>query len=158
MNMSEPLAYLLTWTTYGTWLPGDQRGWVDRQRQNGIGPILPPEPAREAFARDRMKEPPFILDAKCRQVISEVIYQTCDIRGWFLHALAVQSNHVHVVISAADIAPKQIIGASKANGSRVLKEKYSEHNRKHWWTRGGSTRYLNSKESVNHAIAYVENQ
>ena len=22
----EPLAYLLTWTTYGTWLPGDERG------------------------------------------------------------------------------------------------------------------------------------
>ncbi|MCA9109357.1 MAG: hypothetical protein KDA52_05390 [Planctomycetaceae bacterium] len=27
--MSEPLAFFLTWTTYGTWLPGDERGWVD---------------------------------------------------------------------------------------------------------------------------------
>ena len=26
--MPEPIAYFLTWTTYGSWLPGDQRGWV----------------------------------------------------------------------------------------------------------------------------------
>ncbi|MCA9023576.1 MAG: hypothetical protein KDA86_00045 [Planctomycetaceae bacterium] len=27
--MSEPLAFFLTWMTYGTWLPGDERGWGD---------------------------------------------------------------------------------------------------------------------------------
>jgi len=27
-SMPDPLAYFLTWTTYGTWLPGDERGWV----------------------------------------------------------------------------------------------------------------------------------
>ncbi len=26
--MPEPLAYFLTWSTYGTWLPGDERGWI----------------------------------------------------------------------------------------------------------------------------------
>ena len=26
----EPIAYLITWTTYGTWLSGDERGWVKR--------------------------------------------------------------------------------------------------------------------------------
>ena len=26
--MPEPLAFFLTWPTYGTWLPGDERGWV----------------------------------------------------------------------------------------------------------------------------------
>lgn len=28
-DVSSPLAYLITWTTYGTWLPGDRRGWVE---------------------------------------------------------------------------------------------------------------------------------
>ncbi len=28
----EPLGYFLTWVTYGTWLPGDERGWVEYQR------------------------------------------------------------------------------------------------------------------------------
>ena len=25
-NTDEPIAYFITWTTYGTWLPGDERG------------------------------------------------------------------------------------------------------------------------------------
>ena len=29
--LPEPLAYFLTWPTYGTWLPGDERGWVEYQ-------------------------------------------------------------------------------------------------------------------------------
>jgi len=24
------MAYFITWTTYGTWLPGDERCWVDK--------------------------------------------------------------------------------------------------------------------------------
>jgi len=27
--MSDPLAYFITLTTYGTWLPGDDLGWVN---------------------------------------------------------------------------------------------------------------------------------
>ena len=27
--LPEPLADFLTWPTYVTWLPGDQRGWVE---------------------------------------------------------------------------------------------------------------------------------
>ncbi len=26
--MGKMLGYMLTWTTYGTWLQGDERGWV----------------------------------------------------------------------------------------------------------------------------------
>jgi len=26
--MSKTLGYMLTWTTYGTWLQGDERGYV----------------------------------------------------------------------------------------------------------------------------------
>lgn len=28
--MDDPLALFLTWTTYGSWLPGDERGWVEK--------------------------------------------------------------------------------------------------------------------------------
>src|SRR5438309_2044603 len=27
-RVMQPLAYHLIWTTYGTWLPGDARGWI----------------------------------------------------------------------------------------------------------------------------------
>ena len=37
-NTGEPLAFLLTWTTYGTWSPGDERGW---NRKGKPGAHLP---------------------------------------------------------------------------------------------------------------------
>jgi hypothetical protein len=30
--LPDPLAYFLTWATYGTWLPGDERGWIQYHR------------------------------------------------------------------------------------------------------------------------------
>ena len=33
--MDDPLAFFLTWTTYGTWLPGDERGWS--RSQDSVG-------------------------------------------------------------------------------------------------------------------------
>jgi hypothetical protein len=59
--MSEPLAYFLTWTTYGTWLPGDSRGWVNRHRKGGVI-VEAPCPALESYARGLMKDPPVVLD------------------------------------------------------------------------------------------------
>jgi hypothetical protein len=56
-NTGAPLAYFLTWTTYGTWLPGDERGW---NRKGGPAP-QPPNPLLVALARSRMKEPEFVL-------------------------------------------------------------------------------------------------
>src|SRR5437868_1076725 len=32
MANDTPIAFLFTWTTYGTWLPGDARGWVEYQQ------------------------------------------------------------------------------------------------------------------------------
>ncbi len=26
--MAKTLGYMITWTTYGTWLQGDEKGWV----------------------------------------------------------------------------------------------------------------------------------
>jgi hypothetical protein len=47
--LPEPLAYFLTWPTYGTWLPGDERGWVEYRRGWQL-----PDPARKLEAEARM--------------------------------------------------------------------------------------------------------
>ena len=48
----EPLAYYLTWTTYGLWLPGDERGWVAKP-----GQFRAPDAKRKEAAQQRMTEP-----------------------------------------------------------------------------------------------------
>ena len=52
----HPLAYFLTWPTYGTWLPGDERGWTAYH-----GGWRLPDPPRKLAARARMSEDaPFV--------------------------------------------------------------------------------------------------
>ena len=67
--LSEPLAYFLTWTTYGTWLPGDERGWVADEG----GDVRPPDPVKERVCRERMTEPPFVLTPEQRRVVETTV-------------------------------------------------------------------------------------
>ena len=58
-NTGDPIAYFLTWTSYGTWLPGDDRGW----NRKGDEANLHPDPLGHDSAGSRLKEAPFILPA-----------------------------------------------------------------------------------------------
>jgi hypothetical protein len=49
-------AWLLTWTTYGTWLPGNKRGSVTRGR-----PYDGALPALETASQAALKGPPIFL-------------------------------------------------------------------------------------------------
>ena len=46
------LACFLTWTTYGTWLPGDERGWVELH-----GGFERPTPEQSEIASRRVRVP-----------------------------------------------------------------------------------------------------
>jgi len=63
----EVRAYFLTWRTYGTWLPGDERGWVGRDR-NGYGePINSPDYRLENAAKGQMNQAPVELTGHQRR-------------------------------------------------------------------------------------------
>jgi REP element-mobilizing transposase RayT len=152
--MSKPLAYFLTWTTYGTWLPGDGRGWVHK-RGSARTPYREPDSERERRAVGLMPGRPARLDDVQRRRVDSAIRQTCRAKGWLLHALNVRTNHVHVVLSVGELRPERVMVTLKAWASRSLN---AAAGRRKWWTRHGSTRYLNSAFSVARAIEYVRNQ
>src|SRR5689334_6247488 len=114
--MADPLAYFLTWTTYGTWLPGDDRGWVKKSKG-----FQPPDHKIEHEARRKLRESPLTLNPKQRQPVETTIRQHCAIRGWELMAVACRTNHVHVVVSAP-VAPDIVMSQLKAWCTRNLKE------------------------------------
>ena len=156
--MPEPLAYLLTWATYGTWLPGDGRGWILYRRGWQL-----PDPVRRLEAVARMAENACRLDPEQRRAVEEQTAETCRLRNWKLHAINCRSNHVHVVVSAAD-HPKEVRRQIKAWCSRRLKAletarlaaaRKSMPIREHWWAERGSGRYINDLESLEAAILYV---
>jgi len=118
--MAPPLAYFLTWTTYGTWLPGDARGWVDKRQSGPEVPYQAPDPRRERAAKARMKESPVILTPRAREVVEAALRETCSYRGWTVHALSVRSNHVHTVVTAPDLGPGWVMRTLKAYATRAL--------------------------------------
>src|SRR5688572_28029690 len=90
------LAYHLIWTTYGSWLPGDARGWVESEHSG----VLPPDPDREDRARELMADEAVCLNQPQRAIVEQTIRDHCTIRRWSLHAVNVRTNHVHVVAAA----------------------------------------------------------
>src|SRR5262245_9357662 len=114
--MSDPLAYYLTWTTYGTWLPGDERGWV----KEGEGFQLPDYKIKHE-ARRKLEEPPLALNDSERKIVESTIRQHCIIRSWVLHAITCRTNHVHAVVSAS-VRPDVVMDQLKAWCTRRLKE------------------------------------
>ncbi len=153
--MAEPLAYLLTWTTYGTWLPGDERGWVAADTPG----VQAPDRAQWEAAYQRLKEAPVTLDAEQRALVEATVRDHCQVRGWPLHALNARSNHVHVVVTAAAIDPDTVMDQFKAWCSRRLNERDAGHGRprrRHWWTKGGSTKWINDVDYFHSAVRYVQ--
>jgi REP element-mobilizing transposase RayT len=159
--MPEPLAYFLTWSTYGTWLPGDERGWIEYRRGWQL-----PDMARKLEAEARMSEDACRLDREQRDLVERQIAETCHVRRWELHSVNCRSNHVHVVVTA-NIEPKIVRNQLNAWCTRRLKElattrrnmQKGESNltsaRENWWAERGSQRFINDLESLDAAILYV---
>ena len=147
--MDDPLGYFLTWVTYGTWLPGDARGWVEYRHGWQF-----PDPVREIEAAAKMAEDACRLIDTQRIAVEEQIAETCRHRGWTLHAINCRSNHVHAVVSTADTRPKKIRSDLKAWATRCLKQHFDTE-RENWWAERGSIRFLFDDVSVQAAVAYT---
>ena len=147
--MPEPLAYFLTWATYGTWLPGDGRGWVERDH----GIQLPDLPL-ELEAAARMSEDACRLGSAERRLVERTIDEHCRLRDWELYAVNCRSNHVHVVVAAGP-HPDEVRRQLKAWTARKLGGRLQSGARRKWWGERGSRRYLNDSASLEAAILYV---
>ncbi len=145
----DPVGYFLTWVTYGTWLPGDARGWVEYRRG-----WRPPDPVRELEAKARMTEDACILTTGLRRAVEVQIAETCEVRGWALRAVNCRTNHVHVVVSAEVNHPDKIRRDLKAWATRALKTGFAT-GRENWWAERGSIRWLNTDDELYAAVVYV---
>jgi REP element-mobilizing transposase RayT len=148
-NAGEPLAYFLTWTTYGTWLPGDDRGW----RRKGERGVQPSNPFLVEMARSRMKEKEFTLSHLQRRLMEQTIRRHCEVRRWALHAVNARTNHVHIVVTAVGYRPEAVRDQFKAWCTRALKEAGAERDR--FWTEGGHCEWINAEAGLESVLTYV---
>jgi REP element-mobilizing transposase RayT len=154
--MDEPLAFLLTFRTYGTWLHGDERGSVDDDHNVYGTPALAPDPLRLAREQRQMLYPPMVFDDAKRDAVEEAIRDQCQQCGWQVLELAVRTNHVHVLVEYAGVSPETVVGQMKARATRWLRQRgLVPSNAPVWADRPGSRRYLWQTEELDAAAAYV---
>jgi REP element-mobilizing transposase RayT len=150
-----PLAYLLTFRTYGTWLHGDERHSVERHGGNVYGtPDRTPNKNLRAMMKGELKQPVITLNALQRALVETAIQELCEQRKYHLQAINARSNHVHAVVSV-QAKPERIVDAFKAAATKKLRAENLFPKELQIWSRGRSRRYLWKPHHVVKAVEYT---
>ena len=152
-----PLAYLITFRSYGSWLHGDERGSVDRFHNRYTTPYALPNQNRREHNQGLLKAEPVILNAAQRASVEAAVRETCKFRKWRLRAFNVRTNHVHVVVSIGEKKPEVALNAFKANATRQMRQDGCWPHEHSPWVDKGSKRKLWNERSIELAIDYVIN-
>ena len=160
--------WFLTWTTYGTWLPGDRRGFVSpkfeglapERRNNAVGvPYDRARPELRQLVMANLKGPPVYLTAEQAQIVRVQFEETARFRGWTIAAGAVMSNHVHLLVGVSgDPEPANLMRDYKSYASRTLNRQFSRPESGTWWTEQGSKRKITSPRHFDAVTQYAANQ
>ncbi len=146
----KPLAYFLTFTTYGTWLHGDPTNSIIRR--NGTAELMESNPFLFQYEQSRLKDPPVNLQADQWPLVLDTILEVIKIRKWHPFALHVRSNHVHAVVKAGDRIDL-VMDHLKRWSTRRLRENGFHY--KKVWTSKGSRKYMFRPEKLREKIHYV---
>ncbi len=149
-----PLAHLITFRCYGTWLHGDSRGSIDRFHNRYMSPYIEPNKNWHRYNTAILESEPVTLDASRRRSVEAAIRETCTGRKWQLHALSVRTNHVHTVVSIG-FKPALALIALKAKSTKRMRLDGCWRQESSPWAAKGSKRSLWNERSVARAIEYV---
>jgi len=150
-----PLGYLFTFRCYETWLHGDARGSIDRFHNKYKSPFLPRSDRRRDLSQLQLRSKPVKLDDAQRGCVDSAIREVCKHRRWFLYALNVRTNHVHIVVAIGQLKPGYALNAFKSYATRLLRRGG------HWsyehspWADRGSKIHLWNERSIERAVNYV---
>lgn len=152
--MSEPLAYFLTFTTYGTRLSGDDRCSVDRNHNTFGTRRIAPDQSYVGYARKLQKHESVVFSQDQRSAVDAAIRERCMFAQWELHALNVRTNHVHVVVTAP-MAPELVMNSFKTWATRRLRHQALLAADAKIWARHGSTRYVRDEAGLAAVCEYT---
>ncbi len=160
--------WFLTCCTYGSWLPGDERGFVDTWRDTSGRRVIhnipgtpydADMPALKQYAEQLLKCDPIRFTLPHAEALLDQFLETAAYRGWQMLAIGIMANHVHWVLGVpGDPDPNKVLGDLKAYGSRTLNRRWAKPASDTWWADKGSKRKLSGEDAVLAAVRYVLNQ
>lgn len=160
--------WFLTWTTYGTWLPGDERGFVSpkfegdvvEKRNNVIGTEYDSgRPELTQLAQANLIGEPVFLTSEQALTLKSQFEETAKYRGWRIVVGAIMNNHVHLVVGVAgDPKPSYLLRDFKSYGSLALNRQFGKRASGTWWTEQGSKRKVKDFRHYEAVVSYVLRQ
>jgi REP element-mobilizing transposase RayT len=147
--MKRLLGYMLTWTTYGSWLQGDNQGYVKDSK------ILPASPALELANKAMLKSPQFKLNTIGKNIVRKAIAKEAKILGQTIYAMSVFSNHIHLVVNYNELPIEKVVSHYK-NAARLALHEAGFGGK--LWTRGFDKRFCFSETELMQKISYVRRQ
>jgi REP element-mobilizing transposase RayT len=166
MAPEKPFALFLTWTCYGTWMPGDRRGYVSNTRLPQSGylrrvntpgtPFTADDPVTLQRARALQKGETVWLTAAQAVCAAASFVGAATARGWRIVRGAVMANHVHLVVMNCPDDGPGVRRIFKGVSQAALSDAAGTNRR--WWTGRGSDRYLHDHEAIEAAVRYVAGQ
>lgn len=93
---------LITWTTYGTWLAGPARGWIERNVVQPTSDIPEPDSTVSTERRRSLHWPIVELDGRQRQRVVDDIDRLAALRQFRPVIAVVACDHVHLLVEIDD--------------------------------------------------------
>jgi REP element-mobilizing transposase RayT len=166
MTFGDAFALHITWTTYGSRLPGDERGYVSNTLVLGEGflrklnvpgtPVTADDAVTLANARRQQKGETVYLSADEAWIVAQSLIEAATKRGWRILRAAIIANHVHVVVIDCPDDGEAVRRVLKGFTQAKLSDALGQSRR--WWTAGGSDRYKHGWAAIEAAVNYVRDQ
>jgi len=157
---------LLTWPTWGAWLPGPARGGQVTRFTHAPEALPAPDEGLSRTRRRGLVWPAVRLEESQRGVVIEDFRRVASFRDFEIIAAVAHPDHVHLLLRCdASRDLRRLVQLVKGAASRALSrsagdvEADSTHGRPlphhKWWTRQSSILVLDSDEAVEGALALL---
>jgi REP element-mobilizing transposase RayT len=139
--LATPLAYHITFGTYGTRLHGDPRGTVERAQNRYGDPIKGADQRCWSRETGKLRYRPVCLTLEQRCFAENVIPNICLRGRWAYFNCAAASDHVHTLLSAGADGLKVRMWLKRWLGE-ALAAKWPLLEGQTWWAEGGSVKWV----------------
>ncbi len=121
--------YHVTGNTYGTWLPGDPRGWREQGHKKHVaGDYKFPPPtgsgdSMHQYAKQLLKQPPVHLTDRQRLLAGQALVEMLLNQQIEAIVLSLDANHFHVLARFAGNQVRPFVGRAKKHAYFVLRDR-----------------------------------
>lgn len=154
----NPQWYHITLNTYGTWLPGDPRGFRTRHHREHVeGDYKSPPPKgtyekRYKQSKHLLLKPSRKLTRRERKTILHAFVSRLQSKEAVVAALAVGATHVHMIIKYKPIDIRSVVGDAKKHAWHVL---YRQGISGRLWAKRSRAERIRNRQHQLNAVRYV---